>query len=160
MFGKLTLDAFKHGPIEMGAGVFMLFSAFVFAAALTYLKRWKWLWKEWLTSLDPKKIGIMYLSVALMMLFKGIIDGVMIRTQQILSVGDSQGYLGTDHFQQVFTAHGTVMIFFVGMAIVFGLMNLILPLQIGARDVAFPFLNSLGFWLFFAGFLLPPFYVQ
>ncbi len=154
MFGKLTLDAFKHNLIELGAGLSMIFAALLAVAILFYLKRWKWLWKEWLTSLDPKRIGVMYLLVALTMLFKGLVDAAMLRAQQIMSVGEAHGFLSTDHFQQVFSAHGTTMIFFVGMGVVFGLMNLIIPLQIGARDVAFPFVNALGFWLFFSGALL------
>jgi cytochrome o ubiquinol oxidase subunit 1 len=134
--------------IEWGAGVMMLLAALGAVFLLTYYKKWQWLWDEWLTSLDPKKIGVMYIAVAAIMLFKGIVDGIMMRAQQMLAVGDSHGYLTSSHFQQIFTAHGTTMIFFVGMGIVFGLMNLIVPLQIGARDVAFPFLNSVSFWLF------------
>jgi cytochrome o ubiquinol oxidase subunit 1 len=149
--GNLTLDAFKHDWIEVGADIMMVVSALMLVGYLSYFKKWKWLWKEWLTSLDPKKIGVMYIIVAVIMLFKGLIDAAMMRAQQAFSVGDSQGYLGAEHFQQLFTAHGSTMIFFVGMPFVFGVLNLILPLQIGARDVAFPFLNSLSFWLFVAG---------
>lgn len=152
--GKLTLDALPHNPIEMGAAIMMTFMALGAFAFLTYKKRWGWLYREYLTSLDPKKIGVMYLFVVVLMLVKGLIDAAMMRAQQALSVGDSYGYLGPDHFQQIFTAHGTLMIFFVGMGVVFTLFNLILPLQIGARDVAFPFLNAVSFWLFFVGFLL------
>lgn len=154
MFGKLTLDAFKHNAIETQTGVGMVVITLFIIGLLFYLKRWKWIWKEWLTSLDPKKIGVMYMIIALLMLFKGAVDALMMRAQQILSVGDAHGFLTSDHFQQVFSAHGTTMIFFVGMGIVFALMNLVLPLQIGARDVAFPFLNSLGFWLFAGGAFL------
>jgi cytochrome o ubiquinol oxidase subunit 1 len=121
---------------------------------VTYLKKWKWLWKEWLTSLDPKRIGIMYMIVVLLLFFKGFIDAVMMRAQQALSVGEHHGFISAEHFQEIFSAHGTTMIFFVGMGIVFGLMNLVIPLQIGARDVAYPFLNALGFWLFAAGAML------
>ncbi len=153
MFGKLTLEAFKHDPIENAAGLSMFVAAALVIGLLFYFKRWKWLWKEWLTSLDPKKIGVMYIIVSFVMLFKGLSDGIMMRAQQMLSVGDSAGYLTPNHFQQIFSAHGTTMIFFVGMGFVFGAMNLIVPLQIGARDVAFPFLNSLGFWLFATGAL-------
>ena len=110
-------------------------------------KRWKWIWNEYITSLDPKKIGVMYIVVAFLSLVKGLVDALMMRVQQMFSVGDSFGYLEPDHYQQLFTAHGTTMIFFVGMGIVFALMNIIVPLQIGARDVAFPFLNAVGFWL-------------
>jgi cytochrome o ubiquinol oxidase subunit I len=148
MWGRLTWGAFQHDMIEVGAGIMMLVAALVAVGLLFYFKRWKWLWDEWLTSLDPKRIGVMYIAVAAVMLFKGLADGVMMRAQQMLSVGDSHGYLTSSHFQQIFTAHGTTMIFFVGMGIVFGLMNLVVPLQIGARDVAFPFLNGVSFWLF------------
>ena len=151
MFGKLTLEAFKHDAIQNSASVAMVLSCIFVIGLLTYLKKWKWFWKEWLTSLDPKRIGVMYLIIAILMLVKGVADAIMIRTQQALSLGAEHGILTADHFQQVFTAHGSTMIFFVGMGIIFGVMNLVVPLQIGARDVAFPFLNSLGFWLFAAG---------
>ena len=154
VFGKLTLQAFRQDPIEIGAGMMMILSVLIVIALLFYYGRWKWLWDEWLTSLDPKRIGVMYAAVAFLMLFKGLIDAVMMRAQQAISVGSSQGYLTADHFQQIFSAHGTVMIFFVGMGSVFALMNLVVPLQIGARDVAFPFLNALSFWLFAAGAVL------
>lgn len=151
IFGRLTLDAFKRDAIEVGAGVSVFFLEILVVLYITYKKRWKWLWHEWLSSLDPKKIGVMYLVVVVLSLFKGIIDVVMMRAQQLMSCGDSFGYLDADHFQQIFTAHGVTMIFFVAMGAMFGLMNLILPLQIGARDVAYPFLNSLSFWLFAVG---------
>ena len=151
MFGRLTLDAFKHDAIENGANFSMIFGAIALIALLTYTKRWKWLWKEWITSVDHKKIGIMYLIVSVVMLLKGLVDGVMMRAQQAMACGSSMGYLEADHYQQIFTAHGVTMIFFVGMGLVFALMNFIVPLQIGARDVAFPFLNNLSFWLFTAG---------
>lgn len=151
MSGKLTFDAFRQDPIEIAAGISMVLSAIVIIGLLFYFKRFKWLWTEYLTSLDPKKIGVMYVVVAFVMLLKAVIDAGMIRAQQIFSVSDAHGYLSSSHFQQVFTAHGTTMIFFVGMGLVFGLLNLIVPLQIGARDVAFPFLNSLSFYLFSAG---------
>src|SRR4051812_43060315 len=154
MLGKLSLDALNNGPIVMGAQITMLLSGLGLAGLLTYKRRWKWLWREWLTSLDPKKIGVMYLIVALLMLLRGAVDATMMRLQQATSVGDSHGFLTSDHFQQIFSAHGTIMIFFVAMGLMFGLINLVVPLQIGARDVAFPFLNSVSFWLFVAGMLL------
>jgi cytochrome o ubiquinol oxidase subunit 1 len=154
MFGRLTLDAFKHDTIEYGADIMMILAALMAIGLLFYYQRWKWLWEEWLTSLDPKKIGIMYLAVVVIMLFKGLVDAFMMRAQQMVSVGEAHGFLSPSHFQQLFTAHGTVMIFFVGMGIVFSLMNLIIPLQIGARDVAYPFLNSVSFWLFATGGIL------
>lgn len=154
MFGRLTLEAFNQGPIVLGAQMLILIGGAAVIGTITYLKRWKWLWNEWLTSLDPKRIGVMYLIVAFVMLLRGFVDASMMRAQQALSVGTSQGYLAPEHFQQIFTAHGVIMIFFVAMPLLFGLLNLIVPLQIGARDVAFPFLNSLSFWLFVAGAVL------
>lgn len=154
MFGRLTFDALQHDPIVFGAIFSMLFGVITVIGALTYFKRWKWLWKEWLTSLDPKKIGIMYIVVAFVMLLRGFADVLMMRAQQALAAGDAQGILTSDHFQQIFTAHGTIMIFFVAMGLMFGAINLIVPLQIGARDVAFPFLNSVSFWFYAAGVVL------
>lgn len=155
MFGRLTLEAFKHDWIEILAGLSMFFGAVLVVILLTYFRRWKWLWTEWLTSVDHKKIGVMYIVVSFVMLSKGLIDAIMIRAQQAVAVGDSMGYLTASHFQQVVTAHGVTMIFFVGMGVMIGIINLVLPLQIGARDVAFPFLNNLSFWLFtFGGMLI------
>jgi cytochrome o ubiquinol oxidase subunit 1 len=151
MFGTLTFAAFNQGPIVLGAQIFIIAGGVAVAGLITYLGRWRWLWREWLTSLDAKKIGVMYIAVAFIMLVRGGIDAIMMRLQQALSVGASQGYLTPEHFQQIFTGHGTIMIFFVAMPLIFGVMNLVVPLQIGTRDVAFPFLNSLSFWLFAAG---------
>lgn len=151
MFGRLTLEAFKHDWIEYMAGVSMVMGAIFFIVLITHYKRWTWLWKEWITTVDHKKIGIMYILFSIVMLIKGLVDALMMRGQQAFAVGDSMGYLGAEHYQQIFTAHGVTMIFFVGMGVAFGLINLILPLQIGARDVAFPFLNNLSFWLFVSG---------
>ena len=151
MLGRLSLDALKHDPIENGAGVSMLVITLFVVGLLTYKKKWKWIWNEWLTTVDHKKIGFMYLSVTFLMLVKGVIDALMMRAQQAMAVGDSYGYLGAEHFQQVFTAHGATMIFFVAMGAIFGLFNLVVPLQIGARDVAYPFLDALSFWLFAVG---------
>src|SRR3989338_7029418 len=148
MFGNLTLAAFRHDWIEVVADLSIIFGALVVAAGLFYYQRWTWLWREWLTSLDAKKIGIMYAVVSTVMLLKGLMDGVMMRLQQVLSVGDSTGYITSNHFNQLFTAHGTTMIFFVAMGFLFAVTNLVMPLQIGARDVAFPFLNSISFYFF------------
>jgi len=150
MFGRLTTDAFKHEASQNAAVFGMIVTGIALIFLITYFKRWKWLYHEWLTTVDPKRIGIMYIVVVLVMFLKGFADAMMIRLQQVLSVGDSQGFLSAGHFQEVFSAHGTTMIFFVAMGAIFGLMNLIIPLQIGARDVAFPFVNALGFWLFAA----------
>jgi cytochrome o ubiquinol oxidase subunit 1 len=154
MFGNLTLEAFEHEPSQTGAVLSMLLIGILIIGLITYLKWWKWLWNEWLTTVDHKKIGIMYIVVVLIMFFKGFTDAIMMRLQQAISVGDSQGFLTSTHFQEVFSAHGTTMIFFVAMGFMFGLLNLIVPLQIGARDVAYPFLNAVSFWLFTAGALL------
>ena len=154
MLGRLTLEAFQKSPIEMGAGIGMIAGGLLVIAALFYFKRWKWLWKEWITSLDPKKIGVMYLIVAVLMLLRGLADALMMRAQQAMASGDAQGILTSDHFQQVFSAHGTIMIFFVAMGVMFALFNLIVPAQIGSRDVAYPFMNSVSFWLFVAGMIM------
>lgn len=152
IFGHLNpLDPFHHGVIIGFGQISMIMGVLTIIAAITYFKKWKWLWKEWLTTLDPKRIGIMYIIVAAVMLLRGLADAGMMRAQQALSSGDAHGFLTGEHFQQVFTAHGTIMIFFVAMGVIFGLFNLLIPLQIGARDVAFPFLNAASFWLFAAG---------
>lgn len=130
-------------------------------AALLYFKGWGWIkktavyiWKEWLTSLDPKRIGVMYIIVAALMGLRGLADALLLRGQQALVNSDVGGIMSSEHFQQVFTAHGTIMIFFMAMGLMFGIMNLVLPTQLGARDVAFPFMNSASFWLFTAGMVL------
>lgn len=154
LFGKLTFSALPHEWFTLGATVSIAAGGLGIALLLTYFKRWRWLWNEWLTSTDPKKIGIMYIVVATLMLFRGAMDAGMMWLQQALSAGASHGYLDPNHFQQIFTSHGTIMIFFVTMGFMFGLMNLIVPLQIGSRDVAFPFLNTLSLWLYIAGAVL------
>jgi cytochrome o ubiquinol oxidase subunit 1 len=153
-FGKLTLADFMHGPIETGAQLVVVGGALFLVCLLTYTGRWRWLWREWLTTVDHKKIGIMYLVLSFVMLLRGGADALMMRAQQVFAVGDAAGYLSPDHYAQVFTAHGVIMIFFVAMPFMFGLINLLVPLQIGSRDVAFPFLNSLSFWLTVAGAML------
>jgi cytochrome o ubiquinol oxidase subunit 1 len=151
-FGNLTLAAIPfHNPIIMGAGVFMGLITLSILGALFYYKKWQWLWRDWLTSVDHKKIGVMYILLAFIMLMRGFIDAMMMRLQLALSSGDSLGYLPPEHYNQIFTAHGVIMIFFMAMPFMFGLINIILPLQIGARDVAFPYLNSLSLWLGIAG---------
>lgn len=121
---------------------------------ITYFRKWGYLWNEWFTTIDHKKIGTMYTIVALVMMFRGFVDAAMMRTQQALASGDSTGYLIPEHFDQIFSAHGVIMIFFVAMPLIFALMNWVIPLQIGARDVAFPYMNSLSFWLFVVGAML------
>src|SRR3984893_2286298 len=153
MLGRLTLSAIPFDqPIIMGAFGFMGLVAISVMFVLTFLGRWKWLWTEWLTSVDHKKIGVMYIMLAIVMLLRGFSDAIMMRTQLALASGGAPGYLPPEHYDQIFTAHGVIMIFFMAMPFVIGLMNVVVPLQIGARDVAFPFLNSLSFWLTVAGF--------
>lgn len=151
--GRLTKEAIPHHWYTIGGTAFMLLAVIALALFLTKKKRWPWLWHEWLTSTDPKKIGTMYMIFASLMFFRGLVDAGMVWLQQAIA-SDSQGYLSANHFQQIFTSHGDIMVFFVTMGFFFGLMNWILPLQIGARDLAFPFLNSLGFWLTVAGGIL------
>ncbi|MDE3048193.1 MAG: cbb3-type cytochrome c oxidase subunit I, partial [Verrucomicrobiota bacterium] len=151
IFGRLTLKSFEHDFVQSSAVVGMVLGGIAVFALITYYKKWKWLWHEYITTVDHKKIGIMYFVVALVMLLRGFADALLMRVQQALSVGDSFGYLGADHYQEIFSSHGTAMIFFVGMGVVFGLMNCLVPLQIGARDVAFPFMNAVSFWLFASG---------
>jgi cytochrome o ubiquinol oxidase subunit 1 len=154
LLGKLNTHALPQDAVTAGGAFSMLAALIGSAVLLTYTKRWKWLYKEWLTTTDPKKIGVMYIAVALVMLLRGLADAGMMRAQQATSVGAHHGFLDPNHFQQVFSAHGTIMIFFVGMGLMFGLINLVVPLQIGARDVAFPFVNATSFWLFAAGMAL------
>lgn len=151
--GRLNLQAIQHESIVMGAQVSMVVIAISIVVLLFYFKKWGWLWREWLTAVDHKKIGIMYIIVALVMLLRGFSDAMMMRAQQAMASGNN-GFIDADHFQQVFSAHGTIMIFFVAMGLMFGLINIVLPLMLGSRDVAFPFMNSLSFWLFAAGALL------
>ena len=154
LLGKLTWQALQHNAITSGGVAGMVLAGVVVIGLLTYFHRWRWLWREWLTTVDPKKIGVMYIIVALVMLLRGFSDALLLRAQQATSVGSSHGILSSNQFQQIFSAHGTIMIFFVAMGLMFGLINLIVPLQIGARDVAFPFLNATSFWLFAAGMVL------
>lgn len=153
IFGKLSLKTLPHAWFTVGATCFILIAGLMIAIFLTKKRCWSWLWHEWLTSTDPKKIGTMYILFASIMFFRGMIDVGMIWLQQSLGA-DSPGYLEPEHFQEIFTAHGDIMVFFVTMGFFFGIMNWIIPLQIGARDLAFPFLNSLGLWLTVAGGIL------
>ena len=151
LLGKLTFADIPHDPIIIttliGAGI----GGLLVLALITKFKLWGYLWKEWFTSVDHKKIGVMYLIVAFVMLLRGFADAIMMRVQQAMAAGGNEGILPPHHYDQIFTAHGVIMIFFVAMPLITGLMNVVVPLQIGARDVAFPFVNSLSFWLFVAG---------
>ncbi len=152
LFGNLTLNAIPyHNPIIMGAAIFSGLIAFIVLATITIKGKWIYIWKEWLTSIDHKKIGIMYIILAFVMLLRGFVDAVMMRLQQMLAYGPHQGYLPPEHYQQIFTAHGVIMIFFMAMPFMFGLINIALPLQLGCRDVAYPYLNSLSLWLTIVG---------
>ncbi|ACR32052.1 cytochrome o ubiquinol oxidase subunit I [Burkholderia glumae] len=154
MFGKLTLDAIPyHEPILVVTALGVGIMGALVLGLVTYFGKWKYLWTEWLTSVDHKRLGVMYIAVALVMLLRGFADAIMMRTQLALAY-NAPGYLPPHHYDQIFTAHGVIMIFFMAMAFMVGLMNLVVPLQIGARDVAFPFLNSLSFWMTAVGAIL------
>ncbi|WAJ30340.1 cytochrome o ubiquinol oxidase subunit I [Antarcticirhabdus aurantiaca] len=152
VFGRLTLDAIPlHDPILLVTFVVVALGGGALLAAITYFRLWGYLWTEWFTSVDHKKIGIMYIVLALIMLMRGFADALMMRAQQAMAFGANEGYLPPHHYDQIFTAHGVIMIFFVAMPFVTGLMNFVVPLQIGARDVSFPFLNNFSFWMTAAG---------
>ena len=155
MLGRLTWDAIPlDQPLPLYAmGVVVLMIAATLA--WVFVKGWfPYLWREWITSVDHKRIGVMYVFLGLIMLLRGFSDAIMMRTQQAIAVGGAPGYLPPDHYNQIFSAHGTIMIFFVAMPLVVGLMNFVVPLQLGVRDVAFPVLNSVSFWLTASGALL------
>ena len=155
MFGKLSLSAIPfHEPIIMGTLLMVCLGGAALLGWVTYQRKWGYLWSEWFTTVDHKRIGIMYVILALVMLLRGFADAIMMRAQQAVAASDAAGYLPPHHYDQIFTAHGVIMIFFVAMPMVTGLMNFVMPLQIGARDVAFPFLNNFSFWMTVAGAML------
>jgi cytochrome o ubiquinol oxidase subunit 1 len=154
LLGRLDWNALPHEWFTIAGSIALTLMVAGAVGWVTYTKSWTWLWKEWLTTTDPKRIGVMYIIVAVLMLFRGALDAVMIWLQQALSLGSSHGYLNGAHFQGIFTAHGDIMVFFAAMGFLVGLMNLIVPLQIGARDLASPLLNNAGFWLYVAGAVL------
>src|SRR5258706_713204 len=148
MLGKLDLEAIPyHEPIIMGTLIVVMLGGAALLGAVTYYGKWTYLWKEWITSVDHKRIGVMYILLALVMLLRGFADAIMMRVQQALAANGAEGYLPPHHYDQIFSAHGVIMIFFVATPLIIGLMNVVVPLQIGARDVAYPFLNSLSFWM-------------
>src|SRR5579862_1579190 len=154
MFGKLTWQAIPFDqPIPLAAGAFVVFSMCAVLVWATWKGHIPYLWREWITSVDHKRIGIMYCLLAFVMLLRGFIDALMMRSQQALAF-HAAGYLPPEHYDQIFSAHGTIMIFFVAMPFVIGLMNFAVPLQLGVRDVAFPTLNSVSLWLTASGALL------
>ena len=155
IFGRLTWDAIPfHDPIILATFAVVAVGGVAMLVALTRYKLWGYLWTEWFTSIDHKKIGIMYIILGLVMLLRGFADAIMMRLQQAFAFGDNMGYLPPDHYDQIFTAHGVIMIFFVAMPLVTGIMNYLIPLQIGTRDVAFPFLNNFSFWMTTGGAVL------
>src|SRR5712671_1987674 len=153
--GRLSWDAIPFNePILLWTFVAVALGGVAILAVITYYRGWGVLWRDWITSIDHKKIGIMYIILGVVMLLRGFSDALMMRAQQALSFGHSMGYLPPHHYDQVFTAHGVIMIFFVAMPLVTGLMNFVVPLQIGARDVSFPFLNNFSFWMTVGGAVL------
>lgn len=138
-------------PLILGSQIAIVLTSILIVAGLSYFKKWTWLWREWLTTVDHKKIGIMYILAGVVMFFRGGMDGLMMRAQ---TSSPNMEILSGQHYNEVFTAHGVIMILFMAMPLLIGLMNFIIPLQIGARDVAFPWLNALSFWLFFSGAML------
>src|ERR1700749_4339611 len=155
MFGKLSFAAIPWDQtIPMIASIVIIVGLISLLALITYKGWWPYLWREWLTSTDHKRIGVMYVILPLVMLVRGFSDAIRMRSQLALAAGTAAGYLPPDHYNQIFSAHGTIMIFFVAMTFVIGLMNFVVPLQLGVRDVAFPVLNSVSFWLTAAGVLL------
>ncbi|WBO22842.1 cytochrome o ubiquinol oxidase subunit I [Sphingomonas abietis] len=155
LFGRLTLDALPlHVPILIGTFIGVALIGVVVLATITYFRLWGPLWRDWFTSVDHKKIGIMYIVLGIIMLLRGFADAILMRAQQAIAFGSNQGFLPSEHYDQLFTAHGTIMIFFVAIPLVVGIVNFVMPLQIGARDVAFPYLNNLSFWLTVAGAVL------
>jgi cytochrome o ubiquinol oxidase subunit 1 len=155
LFGRFTFEAIPyHDPILVGTFAVVALGGLALLVLVTRLKAWGYLWREWFTSVDHKKIGIMYMILGVIMLLRGFADALMMRGQQAIAFAGSEGYLPPHHYDQIFTAHGVIMIFFVAMPFVTGLMNYVVPLQIGARDVAFPFLNNFSFWMTVGGAVL------
>ncbi|ANH07832.1 cytochrome o ubiquinol oxidase subunit I [Shinella sp. HZN7] len=148
IFGRLTWEAIPyHEPILVVTFAVVALGGIALLGLITRFRLWGYLWNEWFTSVDHKKIGIMYIILAIIMLLRGFADAIMMRIQQAIAFNGSEGYLNAHHYDQIFTAHGVIMIFFVAMPFVTGFMNYVVPLQIGARDVSFPFLNNFSFWM-------------
>jgi cytochrome o ubiquinol oxidase subunit 1 len=155
MLGKLSWAAVPFDqPIPMAASLMIIVGVLFVLGLITWKRWWPYLWHEWFTSVDHKRIGVMYVLLALVMLLRGFIDAIMMRSQLAVAAGGAQGYLPPEHYDQIFSAHGTIMIFFMAMPFVVGLMNFVVPLQLGVRDVAFPVLNAISFWLTATGALL------
>jgi cytochrome o ubiquinol oxidase subunit I len=155
ILGRLGWDAIPlHEPILIATFAAVVLGGLFIVGALTKMRLWGPLWRDWICSIDHKKIGIMYMVLGIVMLLRGFADAIMMRAHQAIAFGDNAGFLPPHHYDQIFTAHGVIMIFFVAMPLVTGLMNYIVPLQIGARDVAFPFLNNFSFWMTTGGAVL------
>src|SRR6185312_10623291 len=155
MFGKLDWSAIPISqPIPLITSIVIILVMLGVLGVVTVKGWWPYLWREWITTVDHKRIGVMYGLLGVVMLVRGFADAIMMRTQQAVAIGDAQGYLPPEHYNQIFSAHGTIMIFFTAMPLVIGLMNFAVPLQLGVRDVAFPVLNSVSFWLTATGALL------
>jgi cytochrome o ubiquinol oxidase subunit 1 len=155
MLGKLDWHAIPFDqPIPMAASLLIIIGVFGVLGLVTFKGWWPYLWREWLTTVDHKRIGVMYVLLALVLLLRGFIDALMMRSQLAIAAGGAQGYLPPEHYDQIFSAHGTIMIFFMAMPFMIGLMNFVVPLQLGVRDVAFPVLNAISFWLTASGALL------
>ncbi|QPS08964.1 cytochrome o ubiquinol oxidase subunit I [Delftia acidovorans] len=156
LLGRITWDSIPmaHEPIVLATFIAVVLGGLAVLGLLTKFRLWGPLWRDWLCSIDHKKIGIMYMILGLVMLLRGFADALMMRLQQAMAFGDNLGYLPPHHYDQIFTAHGVIMIFFVAMPFVTGLMNYLVPLQIGARDVSFPFLNNFSFWMTTGGAVL------
>ncbi|WP_411036338.1 cytochrome o ubiquinol oxidase subunit I [Shinella sp. BYT-45] len=155
LFGRLSWEAIPyHEPILVVTFAVVALGGIALLALITKFRLWGYLWNEWFTSVDHKKIGIMYIILAIIMLLRGFADAIMMRIQQAIAFNGNEGYLNAHHYDQIFTAHGVIMIFFVAMPFVTGFMNYVVPLQIGARDVSFPFLNNFSFWMTTAGAII------
>ena len=155
IFGRLSWESLPlQEPIVVATFVVVALGGVALLGAITYFRLWGYLWREWFTSVDHKRIGIMYMILGIVMLLRGFSDAIMMRIQQAIAFNGSEGYLNAHHYDQIFTAHGVIMIFFVAMPLVTGLMNFVMPLQIGARDVSFPFLNNFSFWMTVGGAVL------
>ena len=155
MLGKLdwsTIPFDQPIPLIAAAAIGVILAAVL--GWITVKGHWPYLWNEWITSVDHKRIGVMYVMLGVVMLLRGFSDVILMRTHQAAAIGASQGYLPPEHYNQIFSAHGTIMIFFGSMPFIIGLMNFVVPLQLGVRDVAFPTLNSVSFWLTASGALL------
>src|SRR5580698_5552476 len=155
MLGKLTWAAIPlDQPLPLYAMGVVGIVILIVLGIVTQKGWWPYLWREWLTSVDHKRIGVMYVILALVLLLRGFSDAIMMRTQLAMAAGGAPGYLPPEHYSQIFSAHGTIMIFFMAMPFMIALMNFAVPLQLGVRDVAFPTMNSVSFWLTASGVLL------